>query len=126
MDQRIIDNKHYIILGGLIVGILALLGVLPETTTTFGLGYNVKYLWAGCMLGSGILYYMIYMEQNKAPKRQGQPQQNPASPQMYTQMPSMPAMTTPTPQSPQQEIKSQIQEQIRKQNLKENITQPQK
>jgi len=128
LHPKVLENKHYIILGGVFIGILALLGVLPETTDVADLGYNVKYIWAACMLASGILYYMIYMEKNTAPRQQGQPQQQPqqpqtASPQVCPQMPSMPPMAPPSPQSPQQLIRDQVQESIRKQNLKNNIAQ---
>lgn len=55
------ENKQYVVLGGLLVGVLYLLGVIPETIKAFG--DNTKYLYVGLIVIAGYVYWRFHWEE---------------------------------------------------------------
>lgn len=60
MNETILNYKDIIILAGYIVGFSYVFGILPTSTTFFGLGANVQYVYMGVILLSVYVYVSLY------------------------------------------------------------------
>ena len=99
------ENKQYIVLAGLLLGVLYLLGVIP--TEIKALGKNTKYLYVGIIVLAGYVYWRFHWQEKPSFERTV-PSRNLSNPEYFRDIERQRGPTQP-PKTPSQPIPPQDQ-----------------
>ena len=102
--KKIYMNRHRIILSAFLIGVLYIVGFLPDTTTFLNLEEKLPWVYAGVLAVGAFLYHLIYMKKYSKEKSQAQPP---------PQGPPMPPPQEEKPKTPEEAVRQKVEEKIK-------------
>lgn len=105
--KKIYMNRHQIILGAFLIGVLYIIGFLPDTTPIFNIGEKLPWVYAVIMAIGAFVYFLIYAKKYQKAEPQTQPSQ--PSPQG----PPMPPPQEEKPKTPEEAMRQKVEKKIK-------------